>query len=170
MNLNLNDLSATIGRVQLKKLPGIVKGRQELVARIAEGLKEVDAVSVPAQLPDAEPSYWFFRLRFHPETVTCDKETFCQALIAEGLPVNPSYKAALPHLMDWYRNRSVFGTSGYPWSSPSYKGGPDRQFLCPNAMAAIDAHFNLSLYESWRDREVADILAAFKKVEAAYLK
>jgi dTDP-4-amino-4,6-dideoxygalactose transaminase len=170
LNLNLNDLAATIGRVQLKKLPGIIKGRQGFVARIAEGLKDVEAVSLPLQLPHAEPSYWFLRLQFHPEAVTCDKETFCQALIAEGLPVNPSYKAALPHLMDWYRNRHVFGSSGYPWAGPAYKGDPDRRFPCPNAMAVMETHFNVSLSESWGEREVADILTAFRKVETAYLR
>jgi len=72
--------------------------------------------------------------------------------------------------MDWYRDRAVFGTSGLPWTSPLYKGDPDRAFPCPNALAATDHQFNLGIHESWGDREIADTLAALRKVETAYLR
>jgi hypothetical protein len=70
--------------------------------------------------------------------------------------------------MDWFTQRRVFGSSGYPWSSPDYEGDPDRQFPCPNAQEAMDTHFNLYYYESWGEREVADAIAILKKVDRAY--
>jgi len=169
LNLNLNDLSAAIGRAQLKKVPDIVRRRQEIVAKISEGFKDLKAVKIPPQLPGAEPSYWFWRLEVDTDKLTCDKQTFCQALSAEGMPVSPSYRA-MPHLYEWYTNRRVFGTSGYPWTSPLYKGDPDREFPCTNAIAATEVQFNFGVYESLEDRQVAEIIEAFKKVESAYLK
>ncbi len=169
MNLNLNDLQAVIGSAQLKKLAEIVSSRRSLVAKITEGLKDMQAVTIPPQLPGAEPSYWFWRLEVNTDKVICDKATFCQALIAEGMPVSPMYRA-MPHLYDWFKNRRVFGTSGYPWASPLYKGDPDRKFPCPNAIDATDRQFNLAVYESWGDGQVVEIIEAFKKVERAYLK
>jgi perosamine synthetase len=169
LNLNLNDLSAAIGRAQLKKVPEIVRRRQEIVAKISEGFKDLKAVKIPPQLPGAEPSYWFWRLEVDTDKLTCDKQTFCQALGAEGMPVSASYRA-MPHLYDWYKNRRVFGTSGYPWTSPLYKGDPDREFPCPNAIAATEVQFNFGVYESLEDRQVSEIIEAFNKVEGAYLK
>lgn len=170
LNLNLNDLSATIGRVQLRKLHDINARRQAIVGNLAEGLEDVATVSLPPLLPGAEACYWFLRLRFHAEQATCDKATYCQALSAEGLPITPSYRGALPHTMDWFVNRRVFGTSGYPWASPDYKGDRNRQFPCPNADATMETHFNLHFHENWGAQEVADAVAIFQKVDAAFRK
>lgn len=168
LNFNLNDLAAAIGRVQLAKLPGIVRRRQAIVADIAQGIANLQTVSIPTPIEGAQPSYWFLRLRFHAGQASCDKETLCQTLIAEGLPIAPHYRGALPHTMDWFTHRRVFGHSGYPWASPEYRGDPDRQFPCPNAQAAMDTHFNLHFYESWGASEIADTVAILNKVDRAY--
>jgi dTDP-4-amino-4,6-dideoxygalactose transaminase len=168
LNLNLNDLAAAIGRVQLRKLPETVRVRRAVVAGIAEGIADLTTVSVPEPIPGAEPSYWFLRMRYHAEAATCDKATYCRALSAEGLAINPSYRAALPHTMDWFVQRRVFGHSGYPWASPDYAGDPDRTFPCPNANATMDTHFNLQVYESWTETEIADAVAIMRKADRAY--
>jgi perosamine synthetase len=167
LNFNLNDLSAAIGRVQLRKLPECISRRQTIAAKLAEELESLQAISMPELLPGAEASYWFLRIRFHAERAACDKETYCQALLAEGLPVEPSYRAALPHLMDWFTQRRVFGSSGYPWASPAYTGDPQRQFPCPNANAAVDGHFNLRFHENWTQADIEDAKSIFKKVDDA---
>jgi perosamine synthetase len=167
LNLNLNDLAAAIGRAQLKKLPRIAERRREIVAGIGEGIAELQTVSLPPQLPGAEASYWFLRMRFHPEGATCDKFTYCSALGAEGLPVGAEYRA-FPHEMTWYKGRRVFGTSGLPWSSPEYKGDANRTFPCPNAHEAVERHFNVHIHEGWGAQEVDDAVEILRKVDAAY--
>jgi len=169
LNYNLDEIGCAIGRQQLKKLPGIAKRRLAVARKIAAGLASSRILSVPPALPKAEPSYWFLRVKLDIGKITCDKTAFCAALGAEGLPVATSYRH-LPHTMDWYRNRRVFGTSGLPWTSPLYKGDPDREFPCPNAIAATDVQFNIGIHEAWGPREIKDALAILKKVEAAYLK
>jgi dTDP-4-amino-4,6-dideoxygalactose transaminase len=169
LNYNLNDLSAAIGREQLKKLPDVVRRRREVVAKLDNGLSGLSAVKIPDSIPGAEPSYWFLRLEVDTSKLTCDKDTFCDALLAEGACIEPSYRH-MPHTFDWYKNRRVFGSSGLPWSSPQYKGDADRIYSCPNAMAATDVQFIVYIHEGWGDREVADTVSMLKKVESAYLK
>ena len=169
LNCNLNDLAAVIGTVQLKKLPGIVQHRRAVVQKIQEGLPKDSLAVMPPQIKGAEPSYWFLRLRFAAENATCDKKTFCAALAAEGIRVRERYVNP-PSYSDWFKNKQVFGTSRLPWSSPSYKGDPNRDFPCPNAMAALDQHFDLPIWESWGAAEAADIVKAITKVSAAYRK
>lgn len=168
LNFNLTDLAAAIGRVQLRKLPEWIGRRRLIAARLAEEIAGLQTLALPEQLPGAEPSYWFFRLRFVAERAACDKDTYCQALLAEGLPVEPSYQAALPHRMDWFVQRRVFGSSGYPWASPDYTGNAQRQFACPNASAAVEQHFNLRFHENWTNADVEDARAILRKVDAAF--
>jgi len=168
LNLNLNDLAAAIGRVQLRKLPRIVRRRRAIVSQLADRIVHLRCTSIPDPIAGAEPSYWFLRMRYHTEAASCDKETYCQALAAEGLPVAADYRAALPHTMDWFQQRRVFGSSGYPWSSPDYAGDADRTFPCPNAQAAMDAHYNLYLHEGWQDADIDDAAAILDKVDRAY--
>ncbi len=174
LNFNASDLAATIGQVQLLKLPDVIRRRREVVAQLRAGLgtrpgiDAIPSVRVPDPIAGAVPSYWFLRIRFEPAAVTVDKARFCEALRAEGLLVITDYRAAMPHRMRWFRERRVFGDSGYPWASPAYAGDGDRAFPCPNAEAAMDAHFHLSIHEGWGDREVADALRILAKVDAAF--
>jgi hypothetical protein len=124
-------------------------------------------VRVPAVSGGAEPSYWFWILEALLEATECDKETYCKALIAEGLPVGISY-GALPHTYTWFTERRVFGSSGYPWASPDYNGDRTRRFPTPNAVDAVARLFSLSIAESWGEAEVRDVAAAFRKVDDAF--
>ncbi|MDF2713769.1 MAG: glutamine--scyllo-inositol aminotransferase [Paenibacillus sp.] len=169
LNFNLSDLAAAIGREQLKKLPAIVERRRAVVARLSDRLRHLRSVSVPEQYAGAEPSYWFWRLEVNTSVLSCDKMTYCRALSAEGIPLSPIYRA-MPHLMDWFQQRKVFGTSGYPWAAPEYKGDRDRQFPCPNAMETTGVQFNLSVTEAWGSVEINDTIAAFEKLERAFVK
>ncbi len=168
LNLNLNDMAAAVGRVQLAKLPDILARRQVIVAQLGEGIDDLHTVSLPPLVQGAEAVYWFLRLHFHAEAATCDKATYAQALMAEGLPVNPSYHAALPHTMTWFKERRVFGRPGYPWTSPDYKGDRDRVFPCPNAHAVMATDFNVGIHENWTQQEIDDAIAIFHRVDAHF--
>lgn len=168
LNLNLNDLGAAIGLVQLGKLPGIVKRRREVVRGIAGGLAGVKAVSVPEQAAGAQASYWFLRMRFDPQASRVDKDEYLAAVEAEGLtPIIHDYAVYMPHTYEWFRKRRVFGTSGYPWASPDYVGDPNREFPCPNARHVGETNFTLHIHEAWGDEEVADAVEIIRKVDAA---
>jgi len=169
LNLNSNELSAAIGRVQLRKLPDIVARRRAAAARIAAGLEDATAVSLGWQPPDTEGSYWFLRTQLDLDQLRVDKAQFCAALSAEGIPCGVSYRH-IPSEAPWFRERRTFGNSGYPWTLPAYRGNPNWEFPCPNAVAATDECFIISIHENYGEEETRDIAAALRKVEAAYRK
>lgn len=168
LNFNLNDFAAAIGIVQLKKLAWLVETRRNIVHMLTEGFKKIKSIEVPEQIEGAEPSYWFFRLKFNKEAVTCNKSEFLDAVEAEGIGMIKDYSGARPFLMDWFVNKKAFGTGGFPWTAPQYKGKYTGGFDCPNAAEVLGYSFNLNVYESWGKEEVKLILKAFKKVEEAY--
>lgn len=169
LNLNGNDLSAAIGRVQLRKLDAMVAQRRRVAAQIAAALAECQAVRLGWQVPESEGAYWFMRFRVDAAKLRVGKDGFARAVAAEGIPVTATYRY-IPSEAIWFKERRVFPGSDYPWGLPAYRGNRNAQFACPNAVAAVESHFILSIHENFAAQEVADIAEAFAKVERAYLR
>jgi len=163
LNLNLNDLSAAIGRVQLRKLPGIVEGRRAVGEGVKSGIENLKAVKVGWQHPDAECSYWFMRVTVDASKLTVDKQKFVEAVAAEGIPVGAGYR----HIQcesTWFVERK---SRWCPWLFADKVKEPKP---LANTIAVTDANFMVSMHENYGEQEVTDIVAALAKVEAAYLK
>ena len=169
LNLNLNDLSAAIGRAQLKKLPKIAASRQRVAKALVAAFRKLKTVQLMTGPKQGEPSYWFLFVTLALDKIKVDKDTFVKALGAEGLAVAPRYVPIFTQA-DWYKNRAVFGKSGYPWTCPLYKGDPNQKFPWPNLAATEKVQFMVYIHESFSQKDIADTIAAFKKVEAAFIK
>jgi len=167
LNLNSDELAAAIGRVQLARLPEIVRRRREVAAGVAAGIAGLGAVAPGELVAGAEASYWRLRLRVRAEALRVDKDGFAAAVAAEGIPVMASYRH-LPSEQAWFRERRTYGSGGCPWTCPHYAGPREASHALPNALAAVDACFLLAIHERWTEREVADAAAALAKVERAY--
>ncbi|HPJ21977.1 MAG TPA: DegT/DnrJ/EryC1/StrS family aminotransferase [Clostridia bacterium] len=168
LNFNLSDMCAAIGVEQLKKLKGLVERRRNLVGLLKEKFSKLKAIKVPVLPEGSNPSYWYFRLGFNESAVTCSKSEFLNAVEAEGVQLIKDYTFARPYLMDWFVNKKAFGTGGFPWTAPQYKGKYTNGFECPNVDKALNECFNLFVYESWGEEEAELIFKAFEKVEKAY--
>jgi len=172
LNYNMDDMHAAIGRVQIQKMFPIAKERRRVVNAIKEGLKDIPAFSFSPIGEGVAPSYWFLRILFNADAVTVDKDTICDALNAEGVATNRRY-AATPYTSEWYQNSVVFGASGYPWAAPEYTGDKEKRYTLadlPNASKSLDDTIIIYPLESWTDTNIAETVAAFKKVYEAYKK
>jgi dTDP-4-amino-4,6-dideoxygalactose transaminase len=168
LNLNGNELSAAIGRTQLRKLPETISRRRRFVDLLADQMRELQTVSFSWTPPGAEVVYWFLRLHLDVSRLKVDKATFVQALAAEGIPCSPEYRA-IPSDAYWFQRRITYGKSGYPWTDPRYAGDPQPSFALPNCRAAVASHFTVPLHEGYELQEARDIATALRKVESAYL-
>jgi len=168
LNLNLNDLSAAIGRVQLKKLPKIIEGCRRAAKQINQRCRPLKAVEVDMGLPDTEGVFWFLVFRLDLEKVSVEIDTFVNALEAEGLPFAAHYTQPFTR-HDWFKNRAVFGASGYPWACPLYQGDPDQEYAVPNFDQVDASLFRIKVHENLTEKEADDIFEALSKVETAFL-
>ena len=169
LNCNLNELSSAIGSVQIKRLPQMIGNRHRAGEAVKEGLKDSPAVSVGWQVPESECSYWYLRVTLGLEALRVDTVTFQRTLAAEGISNLRGYPT-LPCTFPWFRNKAVFGDSGFPWDSPDYAGPREPQSHTENAMKILGHSFCINFHENYGPQEVDDIVAALKKVEAAYLR
>ncbi|MFO7973268.1 MAG: DegT/DnrJ/EryC1/StrS family aminotransferase [Candidatus Hydrogenedentota bacterium] len=169
LNLNLNDLSAVVGMVQLKKLPSMLERIRRVAEKVIELCEPLQAVSVDQGPQGSESVFWFMVFRLDLDKVSCDLDTFIEALKAEGLPFNAHYTTPFIYHA-WYKNRAVFGGSGYPWTCPMYTGDPNRRYTLSNWEANNDSLFLIKVHEGMTLREAEDIADALAKVEGAFLK
>ena len=169
-NLNLNDLSACIGRVQLKKLPRMIEARRRSAKALIEGCKkDLKAFRVVEGPPRSEPSYWFLFVRIDPGKLAVDKETVVETLAAEGVRCETGYLHLFTR-QDWYRDRKVFEGTEYPWTCPLYKGNPDRSYPVPNVAATDACTMRIFWHERVTVSKAREVLHALKKIEAAYAR
>lgn len=169
LNCNSDELSCAVGRAQFKKLPAMIRARRKSALAIARGCRSLKTVSMVTGPENTQSVFWFLLFKLDLDRISVDKATFVKALQAEGLPAGASY-LHVPVMARWYKERAVFGTSGYPWTCPLYKGNPDRKYSLKNIIATDACHFLMSHHEKVGPREVADTVSALKKVEAAYAK
>ena len=166
INCNMDEFGAAIGRAQLKKLPQIIAKRQAFVKMLMNrGIADLDIIKIPKLPKGAEHTYWWWRLELNLEKMTVDKFTFCKALAAEGVPINPHYIGALPWKQEWFQNRE----KKHPWNNPLYKGKVT-PVNCPNAEEAVNRCFLLMVEEGWGAKEADAFYKALAKLNAAFKK
>ena len=169
INCNLNEIAATIGSVQVKRLPQMIEKRRKIGEAVKEGLKGGVAVTLGRQVPESKSSYWYLRIKLELDALRVDKQQFCRALQAEGIPCLPSYPV-LPSTAPWFKNKAVFGNSGFPWDSSDYAGSREPISRTANAENAMTDNIPVLMHENYGPEQANEIVAALKKVEQAYLR
>jgi len=169
INCNLNEIAATIGSVQVKRLPQMIEKRRKIGKAVKEGLKDGVAVTLGRQVPESESSYWYLRIKLELDALRVDKQQLCRALQAEGIPCLPSYPV-LPSTAPWFKNKAVFGNSGFPWDSSDYTGSREPISRTANAEKAMTDNIPVPMHENYSSEQANEIVAALKKVEKAYLR
>ncbi|NLW51364.1 MAG: hypothetical protein GXY85_11085 [Candidatus Brocadiaceae bacterium] len=167
INCNLNEIGATIGSVQVKRLPAMIAHRRKLGEAVKEGMKDGHAVKLGRQVPQTQSSYWYLRVKLELDALTVDKQQFCRALKAEGIPCMDGYPGRL-WTAPWLRTMTVFGEGGFPWTCSDYKGPRRPVIRADNAEQAMLDNIPIPIHENY-GLEIADqIVAALKKLEKAY--
>lgn len=136
LNFNQDEISMTIGRVQLDKLPGAINARRRFVSLVKDGLQGENGVVLIGDPPDCMSSYWFLLVRLDTSKLRCNSQEFASALLEEGIGGVYAGYPFYPTDQPWYRDAVVFGTSGLPWSALPRQPNPKLSGL-PNTQSAF---------------------------------
>lgn len=103
-NLRMSDVHAAIGLEQLKKLDGIQRARAENHARIAEGLRDLDKVTIfPAAHGKARSSHYCLNIVL-PVDGSINRDAVVARLKAAGIGTSVHYPSAVP-LFTYYSEK-----------------------------------------------------------------
>jgi dTDP-4-amino-4,6-dideoxygalactose transaminase len=83
-NYRMTDIQAAIGRVQLKRLPGLLTQRREWAACYTQALRDLPGLVAPHVPVYARPNYQTYLVRVTPE-FACSRDDLMQRLLDKGI-------------------------------------------------------------------------------------
>src|SRR5215213_7105219 len=162
-NYRLNELSAAVAVVGMRRLQENVANRRRVVQRIYDQLRDTAGIRIPKSIRGSRSSYWILHLLIERDL---DPVVVARALQAEGIPFIANYVSPL-YTWPVLAERQTYGASGFPFNSPY----TDRPFdyapgLCPVFEEAREHLIFLSVDEQWTDADADDVSRAIHKVLA----
>lgn len=150
MNYRMTDIQAALVLSQLDKLEKFGSRRKEIVKKYNTAFSEIPEITVQEEIPESDTIRHLYILRIKPERLRVDRKGFYEAMAAENICCNVHYIPVYYH--------------------PYYEHLGYKKGLCPKAEKLYDEIMSLPLYYSMTDKDVEDVIAAVKKIVAAYRK
>jgi dTDP-4-amino-4,6-dideoxygalactose transaminase len=169
LNYRMTELEAAIGRVQLRRLPGFIRQRQDLAGRLEKRLAGSRLFALGWLPAPGKSSYWFLRIRVHLDRTTGSKEEIAAALRERGLPAAPTYTSII-YSQPWFKNKRTFGRSEIPWSLPQCQHVPDYEHCAPNSELSMANHLLIAFNESLSMAVIEQVADAMLEVEQEFLR
>jgi len=165
-NFRLGEIECAMGIEQIKKLPRLVRTRQNIANRLTNGLSSLKGLRLPIVKDRCTHVYYVYPMILDLDLLKCSREKIVGALQAEGVQgIASGYQNI--HLLPMYQNKIAFGSSGFPWTSEVCKRDVDyNKGICPVAEKLQDEtyiSFGICQY-NLDDAEVDLIIKAFNKV------
>ena len=175
-NFRMNEIEAAIIREQLKKLPALVKRRQENVDYLATKLSEIPCLEPARVRPGCEHVFYMHILKFDSEVAGIHRNRFVEAVRAElpaielreteGVKVVAGYVKPL-YLQPMFQQKIAYGKQGCPFKcSHAFRDVSYNRGICPVCEKMhFDELINHELMRPFMSGEdLDDVFAAFQKV------
>ena len=161
-NFRMTELSAAIGREQLRKVDVLVNERQAIAERLSTELSGLKGLTVPMVRADCRHVYYVWCARHDAASAGVSRASVARALAAEGLPISEGYVKPL-YLLPAFQQRIAIGRQGWPFtlSERRYEKG-----LCPVA-ERMDEHELIEFCTcsfQLNEEELNNVIKAFHKV------
>ena len=162
-NYRMTEMQSAIGRKALARLDLHVQRRRENAHYLTAGLGDLAALLRPApETTESEHAFYCYYVTLKLETLTCTRDTFVQALQAEGVRAARGTSAEL-YLEPVYQQKVGYGNSHEPFTAVDYS-----RVECPHAKDIGERAFRLEVFPTLQQEDLDDVLAAIHKVCAAY--
>ncbi len=142
---NMTDIQAAIGIEQLKKLDENIKRREGIANFYNDFFKKYDFVVTPLCKDYVRSSWHLYPLRIDFSKLKIDRDSFINALWKEGISVNVHYIPV--HMMSYYRIMFGYNPEDFPVAYKTFK-----------------EEVSLPIYPSMSNKDMEDVVAAFKKL------
>ena len=140
---NMTDLSASIGRVQLKKAEQLLARRRQIADAYFEKLRDCDFLTLPAYSEDH--AWHLFIIRLVSQRLAITRNEFISKLMDMGIGTSVHF---IPlHIMPYYRKRYGYQTEDFPVAYGNY-----------------NYSISLPIYPDLKPEDVNRIVESIKKI------
>ncbi len=171
-NYRMTEMQSAIGLKELEKLeswnlPQRKKNGEILIAE----LKDCPQIlTLPVHNEGKKNGFYVFPIVLNLDAITCDKDTFLKAVIAEGVyawkefwPQSYKEKAFTEH--------NGFGRFNFPFESSEYTDPGQVEYgklFCPNCAYLEERTFVVHIWPTLKEKHIRQVAEAIKKVALAY--
>lgn len=154
----MTELEAAIGIVQLSKLDKMNEERQKLARYLTEKIQEIDGLT-HVKYDFVKHAYYVYALLFDEKKIGIPRDKFCDALIAEGIPMGAGYVKPL-YLNPLYQEKRAYAFEHYSGKVNYQKG------ICPVAESLYENELVMTMVcrPPANFGDIDDIVMAIKKV------
>lgn len=171
-NYRMTEMQSAIGLKELAKIDDWnLKRRRKNGELLIEGLEDCPQIKyLPVHNEEKVNGFYVFPIVLDLENLTCDKQTFLDAVVAEGVPAwrefwPQSYKEKA------FQEHNGFGAVGFPFESKEYTNSESVQYRevhCPNAAWLEQRTFIVHVYPTLEQKHIELFAKAIKKVANFY--
>ncbi|MEO5588169.1 MAG: DegT/DnrJ/EryC1/StrS family aminotransferase, partial [Gemmatimonadaceae bacterium] len=165
-NYRMTEIEAAIGIQQLRKLPALHRARVDAADFLTARLGKMPGLTTPVVKKGVVHGYYRYALKFDESLIGIGRDTFVDALNAEGIPMVKGYTEPL-YLEPMYQQRIGFGKDGFPFTYSGYKGTVSYESgICPvverlyshELMCTDVCHADIT------EADLLDVVTAIRKV------
>ena len=144
---NMSDISAAIGREQLKKASLFLEKRKRIANFYIKSFEDIDFLKLPYLKEDH--GWHLFMPRIIPEKLTISRDIFIQELMSKGIGISVHF---IPlHLMPYYKKKYGFEDHDYP-----------------ETLKAYNSVFSLPIYPDLSEEQLEKIVSAVINTGQSY--
>ena len=171
-NFKMNDLTAAVMRVQLRKIDGYLENKIRNARNIIEGLSDVEEITSQRVRPGDCHTYWALGFTIDTDRLGCDAYEFAAAVSAEGVPMSGPYmgtgREGPLYSNPVYAEARMFGASRHPLDYGRERPVEYRLVECPYGEELMGRGVGIAMKASFTEEDVGDIIQAIRKVADHY--
>jgi 8-amino-3,8-dideoxy-alpha-D-manno-octulosonate transaminase len=166
-NLRLNEVQGALLEVQLDRLEGIARGTRAIRDRIVAGIRDLPGIELPPTVDAGElPTGVHFFVK-DGELAT----RIAEAIAAEGVFARKVYGGKPVYASPALLEQRTISSTGRPFTDPLYlEKGPPIEYrlgMCPRSEDLLARSVVVGVNAAYSDQDVADVIAAIRKVVGA---
>jgi dTDP-4-amino-4,6-dideoxygalactose transaminase len=119
-NYWMTELQAAVGRCQLRRLPGLIRSRQQSAEQLRQALQDIPQIILPEDT-DAKNAWWRFTFGVDERAIGVSTMDFVEALKVEGVKTSKEFPARPLFAHDLISKQQTYGTSRFPFSKVFYE-------------------------------------------------
>ena len=161
-NFRMTELSAAIGLAQLNKINNHLEIRKHFATQLSNSFNDLEGLIMPKIRENCSHSFYNWAVKFDENKLGIKRDTFIQALQAEGFPCFGGYVKP-QYFLPLFQNKIALGNKNFPFNLTNREYS---QGLCPTAEDLYKNKFLCLEICAWEidEKITSQLINAFHKV------